>query len=169
MNSRTRMSPPPRPRVVPPLGLKVVDQAREVPVRLHDVPGDVPDHLLVRHRQHHVAAHAVGEARHLVADLVPAPRLLPQVRGVHHRHRHLRAADRVHLLAHEVLELSSGPLAEGEEGEDAGPELVDEARAEEEGVAGELGARGGLAEGAPEGVRHAHLRLHFPGATGVVR
>ena len=61
------------------------------------MPGD---DLLVRHRQHHVGAAAVLELEQLV-DLVAAG-APPRLGRVQHRHQHLLAADRVHLLAHDL-------------------------------------------------------------------
>ena len=46
------------------------------------------------------------EAHELGAVVVPAARLLPDLGRLHDRHQHLLAADRVHLLAHDLLDLA---------------------------------------------------------------
>ena len=72
-------------------------------------------------------------------------------------HHQLLAAGGVHLFADDVHDALKGAPGEGEEGVDAGGDLVDEAGAEEELVGGDLGLRRGLAEGLSEELCHTHI------------
>ena len=70
-----------------------------------------------------VEAHALGTVR------IGATGLLPQLLGLEHGHADLLGAACVHLLAHDVLDLSQHALAQGQERVDAGSGLADEAGA----------------------------------------
>ena len=91
------------------------------------------DRLLVRHRQDVVPAGAVVEVEDL-RDLDP-PGRLPQLGGRQDGHQHLLAADRVHLLADDLLDLPVDAPAERQERPEAGADLADEAAAHEQLVA----------------------------------
>ena len=95
------------PRLVALLGLEVVPHLRELLVAVDLPRGEPGDDLFVRHGQRHVGALAVLEAEHLAADGVPAAALLPDLRRLHDRHEHLLAADGVHLLADDLLDLAA--------------------------------------------------------------
>jgi hypothetical protein len=69
---------------------------------------------------------------------------------VHGGHHELLAAFRVHLFADDAFDVPEDAPGEGEEGVDAGGDLVDEAGAEEELVRGGLRLCGGLTEGLAE-------------------
>ena len=100
-----------RARLVAALELEVVEDQRQVAVGAHDL-GHVRGHdLLVRQRQHEVRALAVLELEHLV-DVV-APGAAPDLRRADERHQHLLRADRVQLLAHDLLHLLVHPPARG--------------------------------------------------------
>ena len=101
------------PRIVPPLGLEMVDQLRQLAIG-PDLPANQVAHdLFVSHGEHHVAAGTVLKAAHFVAHLVPAPRLLPDVGRVHDRHGDLLPADRVHLPADDLLHLVQRTSGQG--------------------------------------------------------
>ena len=122
MNSRVRSTPGARARLVALLGLEVVEDLRQVAVGAHlarDVEGDA---LLVGHREHQVGAAAVLELEQLV-DVVAAG-ALPQLRRLQHRHQHLLRADRVHLLADDLLDLAVRPPAGRQEGPQPGADLA---------------------------------------------
>ena len=107
-----------RARLVALLGLEVVEQLRQVAVGAHlarDVEREV---LLVRHREDQFGAAAVLQLEDLV-DVVAAG-LLPQLGGLEHGHQHLPRADRIHLLAHDLLGPAVGPPAGREEGPEPG-------------------------------------------------
>ena len=86
MNSRVRSTPARGARLVPLLGLQVVEDQRQVAVRAHlarDVEGD---RLLVRHRQHQGPLGAVLELEQLGISLRP---VRSQLSRLEHRHQHL--------------------------------------------------------------------------------
>ena len=104
--------------------------------------------LLVRHRQDVVPALAVLEPEDLL-DVV-APGLLPELERRQHRHQHLLAADRVHLLADDLLDLPVHPPAEGQERPDAAGHLAHEAAADEQLVVDGLRVGGRVTQGRQE-------------------
>ena len=144
------------PWLVAPLRLEVVDDHRQLAVALDDVPQEVRDDLLVGHRQDHVVVPAVLEARHLGADHVVPAGLAPQVRRVDHRHLHLLAADRVELLADDLLDALVDAEAERQQRVDPGPELADVSRPEQQAVRRHLGLGGVVAERGEEQVGQTH-------------
>ncbi len=113
-------------RLVPLLGLDLVPDLGQVAVGADLARGQPGDDLLVGHAEAHVAPVAVLQPEHLVADHVPAPRLLPDLGGVQHRHLDLLPADAVHLLADDRVDLLDHAQAEREVHVDAGRELPDE-------------------------------------------
>jgi len=144
------------PRLVAFLGLEVVPELRELLVAV-DLPRRQPgDDLFVGHRQGHVAALAVLEAEHLAADGVPAAALLPDLRRLHDRHEHLLAADGVHLLADDLLDLLHDAPAGRQVHVDAGGELAHEAGADHELVAHGLRAGRILFDGGQEQLAETH-------------
>src|SRR5918997_1106668 len=147
MNSRVRRTPA-RGRLVPLLRLEVVEDLRQVAVGA-DLPGYVPgDVLLVAHREQEVGAAAVLELEELV-DVVAA-RAPPGLRRLDHRHQHLHRADRVELLADDLLDLAMRPPAGRQPGPKAGADLPGEACADGQAVRDGLGVGRRLARGREE-------------------
>ena len=130
-----------RPGLVPLLGLDLVPDLRQVPVRADFVRGEPRHDLLVRHAEAEVAPPAVLQLEHLV-DALPPPRLLPELGGLDDGHRDLLPADRVHLLADDRVDLVEHALTEREVDVDPGGELPDEPRAEHEAVTERFGVGG---------------------------
>ena len=116
------------------------------------------DDLLVGHRQDHVAAVAVLEPGQLRADRVVAAAGAPDVGRVDDRHLHLLAADRVLLLADDLLDAVVDALAERQQRVDARAELPDVARPEEESMGRHLGFGRVVAEGREEELGKTHPR-----------
>src|SRR6266511_5261290 len=146
------------PRLVALLGLDLVPDLRQVTVGA-DLLGGKPGHdLLVGNAETHVPLVAVLEAEHL-RDPLPATRLLPDLGGVEHRHRDLLAADPVHLLANDGVDLLENPLAKGQVDVDAGGELTDQAGAQHELVTDGGGVGGIVPERGDERARPAHGAL----------
>ncbi len=136
------------PRLVALLGLEVVEDLRQVAVRAdlaRDVPGDV---LLVAQREHEVGAAPVLELEDLV-DVVAAG-APPGLGRLDHRHQHLHRADRVELLADDLLDLAVRPPAGRQPGPEAGADLPGEARPHGQAVRNGLGVGRGLARGREE-------------------
>ena len=146
-----------RARLVALLGLEVVEAERQVAVGAHLVRDVVGHRLLVRHRQHEVGAAAVLELEQLL-DVVAAARL-PEVSGLQNRHQELHRADRVELLAHDLLGLAVGPPARRQERPHARTELTREAGPHQELVRDGLGVcRRILERGQEVGAEPGHRR-----------
>ena len=121
--------------LVAELRLEVVHDHRQLAVALDDVAQQDRDDLLVGHRQDHVPFAAVLEPDQLGPDLRVPPALLPHLRRVDDGHFHLLPADRVDLLADDLLDAIADPLAERQQRIDPGAELADVAGAERAGGA----------------------------------
>ena len=100
----------------------------------------------MRHAQAEVAAEAVLQAEHVVAHDVPAAGFLPDLGRIQRRQEHLLAADGVHLLAHDLLDLQQRALRQKQVVVDSGRELADVAGAQQQLVAGDLGLGGVFAQ-----------------------
>jgi hypothetical protein len=131
-----------RADLVAELPLDVVERARQVAVALHRVAEDGGDHLLVGRAVEHLALVPVADAQHLRAVGVVAAALAPQVGRLDGRHQQLDRAGAVLLLAHDLLDLLEHPKAERQPGVDAGGGLADEAGAQHQLVADDLGVGG---------------------------
>jgi len=94
----------------------------------------------VGHGQDHVGALAILEPEELVADGLPAPGLLPDLGRVDDRIEHLLAADRLHLVADNGLDLAHHAPAGRQEDVHPGRELTDEPGTDHELVAHGLGS-----------------------------
>ena len=134
-----------RPRLVALLRLEVVDAERQVAVGAHELRDVHRDALLVRHREDHVGAAAVVQLEQLV-DLVAA-RAPPRLGRHEHRHEHLLRADRVELLADDLLDLAVHAPARRQPRPQPGADLADEPRAHHELVRERLRVGGRLALG----------------------
>ena len=110
MNWRTRSKPGFGPRLVAELGLNLVPDLRQLLVAAQLAARDGRHHLFVRHAQAEIAPEAVLQAEHVVAHDVPAARFLPDFGRIQRRQQHLLAADGVHLLAHDLLNLQQRAL-----------------------------------------------------------
>ena len=149
-------------RLVAELRLEVVELDRQLAVALDEVAEQDGDDLLVGHREHHVALAAVLEADELRPDLEPAPALLPDLRRMDDGHLHLLAADRVHLLADDLLDPVADPLAERQQRVEAGPERPDVAGAQQQPVRRHLGLAGIVAQGREEELAQTHGLRRIP-------
>ena len=125
---------------------------RELAPRADDVGQQQPDDLLVGHRQDHVASVAVLEPGQLGPDRVVAAARPPDVGRVDDRHLDLLAADRVLLLADDLLDPVVDALAERQQRVDPGTELADVAGADEQSMRRHLGIGGVVAERGEEEV-----------------
>src|SRR5207244_6606393 len=121
-----------RARLVPALRLEVVPELGKLLVRL-DLARVERRGLLVRHREDVLAAGAILDVEDL-GDSDP-PRRLPQLSGRQDWHQHLLAADRVHLLADDLLDPPVDAPAERHERPQAGTHLADEPAARKQLVA----------------------------------
>ena len=160
MNSRSAQETPARARLVALLDREVVQELRQLPVA-RDLLRVERHRLLVRHRQDVLASGAILEAEDL-RDRA-ASGLLPELKGRQHRHEHLLAPDRVHLLAHDLDDLLVHAPAERQERPDARRDLTDVPAADEKLVRDGVGVRRRLAQGRDEELRlpgdHGRERL----------
>jgi hypothetical protein len=148
---------PARAGIVAPLGLDVIEQARQLLVGL-DLAADQLGHdLFVRHGQHHVMIVLVQEAAHLRADLVPAAGRLPDFGRMDDGHGDFLAADGFHLLPQDILNLGERTPGQVQVAEDARAQLADEAGAHEQSMAGDIRVRGRFAQGLTEQTAHSHV------------
>ena len=114
------------------------------------------DELLMGGAEAELMVVTVVEAHALGTVCIGAAGLLPQLLGLEHGHADLLGAACVHLLAHDVLDLGQHALAQGQKRVDAGSGLADEAGAQQQLMAGDLGISGIFLERGS--VQGAHAR-----------
>ena len=104
-----------------------------------------------------VALMAVLDTQEFGPILFPASRFLPQLGRLHRGHQDLDRAARVHLLAHDCLDLAQHAQAERHPGVDAPGELPHESRPQHQSVADHLGLGWVFLERCNEELRSAHV------------
>ena len=134
------------PRLVAEFSLDLVPDLRKMLVAAQFAARQDGHDFLVRHAQAHVAAEAVLQAEHVVAHDVPAAGLLPDLRRIQCGQQHFLRADGVHLFAHDGGDLQQGTLGQEQITVNAGGQLADVARAQQQLVAGDFSLGGRLAE-----------------------
>ena len=137
----------PRARLVAVLGREVVPDLRQLLVGL-DLAREERHRLLVRPREHERPAAAVVQVEE-DRDVDPAGRL-PKLGRRQGRSAHLLAADRVDLLADDLLDPHVDPPAERQHRPQPGADLPDEAAADEQPVRRRLRVGGRVAQGRQE-------------------
>ena len=128
----------------------MVDELGKLAIGADLAPRQVGHDLLVGHGQGHVAAGAVFPMHHLRVGRVPAAGLLPQVGRVNDRHGDLLAANGVHLLADDPLDLVHAAPGQRQVGVDACAQRLDEAGAQQQLVADQLRVGRRVAQGLEE-------------------
>jgi hypothetical protein len=115
----------------------------------------------VRGADHEVALMAILQAQQLGAVLLPAPRFLPKLGGLHGRHEQLEGARAIHFFADDLLDLAQTAQAEGCPGVDAGGESADETGAQHQLMADDLRFGRGFFRGIDRisGPAHGEARL----------
>ena len=142
-------------RFVAVLRLDLVEPHGQVLVRRVQVLHHEGEHLLVRRPEQVVVALAVLEPEDAVAVVGPAAGRLVGLARQQRRELQLLRADRVHLVADDLLDLLVDPQAQRQPGVDAGRRATDVARAHQQPVARDLGVHGVLSEGPHEQLRHS--------------
>ena len=142
----TAKQPEPRPELVAVLPLDLVDVLRQVAVRRQVTGREQRDDLLLRGAEDQLAIVAVGELEQVVAVQVVATGGAPRTRGKQDRHPDLLRAGRVHLLAHDRLDLAHRSQAHRHRCVDAGHDLADETATQQQAVARDVGVGRILAE-----------------------
>ena len=124
--------PEARPDLVAELPLDLVEIDRQVAIASDAAAEDVGHHLLVRRAVEHRPLVPVGDPQHLLAVVLVATALLPELGRLDRRHQGLVRAGRVHLLAHDLLDPAQHAKAERQPAVDAGRALPDHAGAQHE-------------------------------------
>ena len=145
-----------RPHLVAELPLDVIKDLRQLAIRMHRLAEQVGDHLLVGRPIQHVALVPILDAQHLLAVVVIAPALAPQLGRLDRRHQHFLRAGRVLLLAHDALDVAQHAVAERQPGIDAGRGLPHQAGAQHQPVRGDLRLGRRLLHGGNEAAGEAH-------------
>ena len=137
-------------RLVAELGLDLVQHRREVLVRGVQVLHRQGEHLLVRGGEEVVVLATVLEPEQRGPVLLPAAGRLVGLARLERGEEHLLAADRVLLLAHDLLDLPQHLQAQRQPRVHPGGGAADVARAHQQPVAGDLGVGRVLPQGADE-------------------
>ena len=145
-----------RPGFVPFLELDLVEQLREIPVGA-DFSGNVCRYrLLMRHRQDHFRTLSVLKTEELFYS--DPSGLLPWTGRLHHRHRHLLAADPIHLFPDDRLDLPVDAPSGGKVGPQAGTQLANHSGSDQELVAGRFSVGRSVLDGRDECCRETGHR-----------
>ena len=135
-----------RPDLVAELGLDLVEIDRQLAVALQLAPREVGDHFLVRRPEAVRPVVAVLHAQQFRPELLPAAGLLPELGRLHGRHQHLERAGAVHFLADDPLDLAQHAQAHRQPGVEAGRQPADQAGAQHQLVADDLGIGGNVSQ-----------------------
>ncbi len=129
------------------LELNLIEIDRQLLVAAQFAPSDVGDDLLVGGPIDEFAVVAILEAQQFRAVLGPAPRFLPQFRGLHGRHAQFQGAGAVHFLAHDALHLAQGAQAQRQPDVQSRRQAADHAGPQHQPVADDFRVGGHLFEG----------------------
>ena len=128
----------PGTRVVAELGLDLVDEPGQPLVRVNLTRRKPGDDLLVGHRQHHLPIPAVAQPDQLPPRRSVPARPLPHVGGLHHGHRNLLPANRVHLFPQNAFDLPDRPPGQRQIREHPRRQLPDEPGPEQQSMSFDL-------------------------------
>ena len=151
--------PESRPHLVAELPLDVIQDLRQLAIRMHRLAEQIGDHLLVGRPVQHVAFMPIPDAQHLLAVVVVAPALAPKLRRLDRRHQHFLRTGRVLLLAHDALDIAQHAIAERQPRVDASRCLPHQAGAQHQPVRGDLRFGRRLLHGRNEATGQAHRGL----------
>ena len=145
-----------RPHLVAEFPLDVVEVLRQVAIALDRGADDLGDLLLVGRPVQHLAVVPVADAQHLLAVIVVAPALAPQLGRLHGRHQDLQSSGTVLLLAHDALDLLEHAQSQRQPGINAGARLADHPGAQHQPVRDDLRLARVLAQQRQEVLGKAH-------------
>src|SRR6185369_4244720 len=145
-----------RPDLVPELDLHLIQVLRQVAIRADLAADDVGDDLLVGRPEAEVALVAILDAQQLLAVVLPATRLLPQLRRADRRHENLLRAAAVHLLADDALDVADHAQAKRQQVVDAARHLPQHAGADHQLVTDYFGIGGRFFQRRNERASEAH-------------
>ena len=127
-----------RPDLVAELPLDVIEVLRQVAVAPDRGAHDVGDLLLVGRAVQHLALVAVADAQHLLAVIIVAPALAPQLGRLDRRHQDFLRPAAVLLLAHDRLDLFEDAQPQWQPRIDPGARLADHPGAQHQPVRDDL-------------------------------
>ena len=145
-----------RTRFVPALRLEVIDHERQLAVGEDLLLRVQVDELLMRVAHHELAAVVVGRAERDRLERFPPAGVLPGLRRGEDRHLELLAADAIHLLADDLLDVLGHAEAKRQPGVEAAGQRARDRGAQQEAVPGCLRVGRGLTQGATEKQRLSH-------------
>ena len=145
-----------RPDLVAELPLDLVEVDRQIAVALDAAAEDVGHDLLVGRAVQHRPLVAVGDAQHLLAVILVAAALLPQLGRLDRRHQDLVGAGGIHLLAHDLLDPAEHAQPERQPAVDARRALPDHPGAQHQLMRDDLRIRRGFLEQGQEVSGPAH-------------
>ena len=128
-----------RPPLIAELGLDVIEVSRQLAIAAQLLTRDVGDDLFAGGLDHEVAFVAILDPQQFGTVGLEAPRLLPQLGGLHHRHQQFDRAGGVHLFADDRLDLADHAQAHRHVAVDAGTQALDEPGAQHQPMAHDLG------------------------------
>ena len=145
------------PDLVAELQVDLIEVAGQLLVALHFAANDVGDDLFVRGAETEVALVAILQSQHFGSHLVPALRLLPQLCRLYERHQYFLRTAAVHLFADDRFDLAQHAQAERQPGIDPRGESADEAGAQHEAMARNVGVGRRLFESGNQQLTRAHV------------
>ena len=148
-----------RATLIAELHLDLVEVLRQVLIAAELVVHEVGHDFLVRGAKAEFVVVAVGHAQKLGAVDVPAARTMPQLSGLHERHKNFLATVGVHFLAHDRLDFADDAHAERQEGVQTGSFLANHARTNEQLRRFDIGVGGVFLQRGSVDVAHAQNGL----------
>jgi len=108
--------------IVTPLDLHLIDQCRELTIRLDDIPCDCCNRLFMGHGQHHITTVAVFEPAHFFLDRIPASGFLPNLGRMDDRQGYFLATYGIHFFPDDAGKVGECALCQGQVSKDAAGE-----------------------------------------------
>ncbi len=127
------------PDLVAKFGLDLVIGDGQLFVALEFIARQIGDDFLVGRSQAEIPLVAVLQTRKLRTVLFPASRFLPQFRRLQGRHQHFQRAGTLHFLPYDPFHVVQDADTQRQPGIQAGGKLADQAGANHQLVAGDLG------------------------------
>ncbi len=151
------------------LGLDLVDVQRQILVRRVEALHEQREHLLVGRSQQEVVPVTILQAEQVVAVLGPAVGSLVRLAGQQRREVDLLEAGRIHLGAHDVLDVAVDDPPERQPREAPGCRAADVPGPHQQLVRGHLGVVGIVPQRAQEQRRHAEHPGKIPATAAILR
>ena len=150
-----------RTELIAELILDVIEIHRQLFVGTQLIAHQGSHGLLVRGTEHELASVAVIKAHELLAISIDTAGLTPQLGIDHDGHHELLGAGSIHLVAHDVLDLTNRAPRERQIGIETGGLLADHAGTKQQSMARKLGVGRILFERRSIQLRHIHCSSHL--------